>query len=245
MVESFAGVIRQNCAAFGLAICLAVGLSACKKPVATEPEEPPAATPTPPPVVAVATPTPPAVVVATPAPPESTPSAPELAPPGVFYLIVAARVETKNGIMGLPPGTGVKLVRPGIYLTPAGEVPLSAEQMTNDLVVARRVAAADKNKQAALRQQIAASAATGVNPKPAGPAAAVATKAGRDELTRLINANFNQTNQLATTLNNASTQYGGNWQIAARKSPQVFQLLQQYNELVKQRQELDSKLSQL
>jgi len=119
---------------------------------APEPE-----TSVPPTTPAPATPTLEPVAVAT--PPPATP-APELAPPGVFYLIAAARVETSDGIVGLKPGTGVKLVRPGIYLTPAGEVSLNPEQMTNDLALARRVASADSSAQAAVKSALAAQAAT-------------------------------------------------------------------------------------
>ena len=51
---------------------------------------------------------------------------------------------------GLPPGTGVKLVREGVYLTPAGEVSLRPEQITNNLAVARQARDADRAAQAAL-----------------------------------------------------------------------------------------------
>jgi hypothetical protein len=84
--------------------------------------------------------------------------APELAPPGVFYLIEAVRVETEHGIVGLKPGTGVKLVRPGIYLTPDGELPLRPEQMTNDMRLARQAATMDAATQARVKAQLAAQA---------------------------------------------------------------------------------------
>ncbi|HSI15860.1 MAG TPA: hypothetical protein VK961_27680, partial [Chthoniobacter sp.] len=73
--------------------------------------------------------------------PTSTTSAPavaELAPPGVFYLIEAARIETDSGVTGLPPGTGVKLLHDDVFLTPAGQARLRPEQMTNDMVLARK-----------------------------------------------------------------------------------------------------------
>ena len=76
---------------------------------------------------------------------------PELAPPGVFYLLTPARVETKDGIIGFPPGTRVTLVRPGIYLTPAGKVSLAETQLTNDIGIARAASANDRNAQANLR----------------------------------------------------------------------------------------------
>jgi len=75
----------------------------------------------------------------------------QLAPPGVFYLLTPAHVETKDGIIGLPPGTRVTLVRPGIYLTPSGKVSLDETQLTNDLGKARAASANDRAAQAALR----------------------------------------------------------------------------------------------
>jgi hypothetical protein len=80
---------------------------------------------------------------------------PELAPPGVFYLVQAVRVETDSGVTGLPPGTGVKLVREGVYLTPAGEVQLQPEVLTNNLALARKARDADRAAQAALRTRAA------------------------------------------------------------------------------------------
>lgn len=103
-----------------------------------------------------------AVIETTPAPaltreePAPATPAPEFAPEGVFYLIAAARVETADGIKGLPPGTGVKLVKPGIYLTPAGEVPLDAALLTNDMGKARAARDADRARQAAANAGIAA-----------------------------------------------------------------------------------------
>lgn len=57
----------------------------------------------------------------------------ELAPPGVFYLLTGASIETKGGITGLRPGTKLTLVKPGIYMSPAGKLSLSEAQVTNDL----------------------------------------------------------------------------------------------------------------
>jgi hypothetical protein len=138
---------------FPCVVALAFAMACCSKVAVNEEEAAP-----PQPVFdaepAPATPAPVAVTpVATPAP------VVELAPEGVFYLLAAARVETADGIHGLPPGTGVKLVRPGVYLTPYGEASLSAEQVTNDLSAARAARDADKAAQAMLRQQGAANAA--------------------------------------------------------------------------------------
>ena len=136
---------------------VALAFVSCHKetvePVTPVTPQPVAASP-PPPV------TPPSVTIVSPSsapPPVATPAA-HLAPEGVFYLIAAARVETNDGIIGLPPGTGVKLVRPGIYLTPAGETPLPPEQLTNDMDIARQARDSDRAAQSAVKQQSATEA---------------------------------------------------------------------------------------
>jgi hypothetical protein len=105
-----------------------------------------------------ATATPPAAKAEAPASATAAPAKPELAPPGIFYLIEATHIETADGIVGLKPGDGVKLVRPGVYLSAGGEVPLRADQVTNDLAVARGVLQQDQATQAAIRTQLAAQA---------------------------------------------------------------------------------------
>lgn len=85
--------------------------------------------------------------------PQPVAPAPELAPEGVFYLVLWARIETNDGVIGLEPGTRVKLVRPGVYLTPAGEAALDAGQLTNNLGVARRVRDASVAAKAAAKQR--------------------------------------------------------------------------------------------
>jgi len=150
----------MNYRLIGTITATALAFASCSKQASTQTDE--ESTPAP---KAAATPAPrPAEVAVTPATPApATPApapAPELAPEGIFYLIVAARVETPNGVNGLPPGTGVKLVRPGIYLTPAGEVHLNPEQLTNDMAVARAARDAAQAAQAALRQRGAAEAGT-------------------------------------------------------------------------------------
>ena len=148
-------------APLAIALLTAFVFVGCRKAAPPEPDV------TPPP----ATPAPVAPPPAT--PPPATPSA-ELAPPGVFYLLTAARVETADGITGLPPGTGVKLVRPGIYLTPAGEVALDATRLTNDMAKARAVLSADRNSQAALRAGLAVQEKQAAQIKAAQDAQAVA-----------------------------------------------------------------------
>jgi len=150
----------MNYRLIGTITATALAFASCSKQASTQTDE--ESTPAP---KAAATPAPQpaevAVTPATPAPATPAPApAPELAPEGIFYLIVAARVETPNGVNGLPPGTGVKLVRPGIYLTPAGEVHLNPEQLTNDMAVARAARDAAQAAQAALRQRGAAEAGT-------------------------------------------------------------------------------------
>jgi hypothetical protein len=135
---------------------IALAFASCTKETVVQNEA--AATPVPAtPTPALATPTP-EVAVATATPPPATP-APQLAPEGIFYLIAAASIETSDGVRGLPAGTGVKLVRPGVYLTPYGETALPAEQLTNDLSVARSARDAAVAAQTAAAQRGAADAA--------------------------------------------------------------------------------------
>lgn len=256
-----ATIVGRRCVrsiVWSIALCVTLGFAGCKKPVATEqpPEETsPTAAPAP------ATPEPKAVAVATPTPAQATP-APELAPPGVFYLVTAARVETNDGVVGLPPGTGVKLVRPGIYLTPAGEVPLNPAQLTNDMGVARRAANIEKNTQAAIQQRIAAQTSSGAaghtgaqgiqgsqgsqGSAPMTQAQAEQTEkdAARAELQRQRDGVIQQSEAVGRSLSEAAARWG-NWELAARKSPQAFQLLQQYNALQKQRADLEAQIAQI
>ena len=155
----------MNYRLIGTITATALAFASCSKQASTQTDEEStpapkaAATPAPRPAEVAVTPATPAPATPAPATPAPAP-APELAPEGIFYLIVAARVETPNGVNGLPPGTGVKLVRPGIYLTPAGEVHLNPEQLTNDMAVARAARDAAQAAQAALRQRGAAEAGT-------------------------------------------------------------------------------------
>ena len=91
----------------------------------------------------------------------------ELAPAGIVYLLVRTRVQTDSGIISLPPGTGLKLVRPGVYTDGIRELPLSADAVTNDVETAR----AAKREDAAKEVVIAPRAATPkTEPKPRTPA---------------------------------------------------------------------------
>lgn len=142
---------------FLAALILSLATAACHKPVAentpTAPESAPAES-TPAPAKATPTPAPtakPVAAAATPAPSAT----PEMAPPGAYYLIVAARVETADGVVGLTPGTGVKLVRPGVYLSTQGEVKLSDNQVTNNMTLARQAKQQYEAGQAAIKTKIA------------------------------------------------------------------------------------------
>ena len=99
-----------------------------------------------------------AAIPTTPAPATPPPVAAELAPPGIFYMIATVQVETGSGIAGLKPGDGVKFLRPGVYQSNVGEVQLRPDQITNDLGVARRAVAADRQAQAAYQQRTAPAA---------------------------------------------------------------------------------------
>jgi len=229
-----------------LVLATAFGLGGCQKKQVAEDETPAAEaapTATPPPKLA-ATPEPKPVAVATPAP--------ELAPPGVYYLITAVSVETSDGILGLKPGQPLKQVSPGVYLAGANQVKLSPDQVTNDLAVARRFAAQDQRNQAAIQQHLAsmyaaphASGASSSGSAPSTPPPPQADKnQARQALIQQKSALVAQANTLAVSLNQASGKWGANWDIASKKSPQVFQLLQQYNALQKQIAGVDVQISQ-
>jgi len=76
------------------------------------------------------------------------PALPQFAPPGVYYVVQAVRKETRDGISCLTPGTEVKLIRPGIYHTPIGDMPLDAHNLTNELDQAAAARTADLAMQA-------------------------------------------------------------------------------------------------
>ncbi|EDY21198.1 hypothetical protein CfE428DRAFT_1491 [Chthoniobacter flavus Ellin428] len=241
-----------------LVLGLAVGFTGCKKKeVAEEPEEAPAAAPASKPKPA--TPEPNSVAVATPAPKPAATPAPELAPPGIFYLVTSVSVETSDGILGLKPGQLLKQVRPGVYKADNNEVTLRPDQVTNDLTIARRVAAQDEQTQAAIQQHLAAvraasaasSAASAANTSAGSPSSAAAAQplppnvAARQELMQKKKALMAQVDQLSLSLNQASAHFGGNWALAAKKSAVVYQLFEQYNGLERQITDVNNQLSQL
>jgi hypothetical protein len=225
-------------------------MSGCKKPAetATEPEATPAPNPAPatPAMVAAATPSPEPVQLATPKP--------ELAPPGIYFLLSAVSVETSDGIVGLKPGQMLKEIKPGLYQADANQVSLRPDQVTNDLSIARRVATQDQMSQTALRQHLAAMAPpptpTGGRPMAASPGAPVPAQedpkiAARNALIQELNGVNQAMQQASAAIGQASARYGGNWDFAAKKSPQVFQMMQQYNALQQQAAAINAKLSSL
>jgi hypothetical protein len=141
---------------------LPILIAGCSKTNTTTENDTPSASPDAAPAQPASPATPAAAPVASTAPtaPASgVPTPRELAPPGVFYLVETARIETTDGISGLPPGTGVKLLHDDVYLTPAGEARLRPDQITNDMALARAARNADRAAQAAAQARIAADGA--------------------------------------------------------------------------------------
>jgi len=135
-------------------------------------------------------PEPVAVDPSTPAP--ETPPPRHLAPEGVFYLTTWVKAENKDGITGLPPGTEVKLVKPGIYRTPGGEMPLDENKITNDLDIARRardVGSVERviaNERQAIEEAKAAAIETTAADNPASPSGGQPKETKKDRVTKLL-----------------------------------------------------------
>lgn len=126
-------------------------VAACWKPGTkqerTETPEEPAATPAPVSTPLPATPAPAPVVQA------ATPEPNHFAPPGVFFVVRQASIETQSGIIGLRPGTRLQQTGPGEYTDREGhKLTLPANQVTNDLRIANQVVGADAAAQDAIRQ---------------------------------------------------------------------------------------------
>lgn len=161
-------IVCGSLAAAGLSL-----LASCKKPVAEE--APPPAAPEPASAPA-ATPVAAPVTAAT-----ATPAPDPIAPPGVYFLVQKASIETADGIVGLKPGQLVRKVAPGTYECESGQLQLADSQVTNNLRVASQVANADAAAQAALRRMmLARESATPATPAaPATPATAPAAIVSR------------------------------------------------------------------
>lgn len=112
-------------------------LCSCSKP----PETPSAApTPVPEPTPVPPTPTPPPAPVSTPTP---TPVVRHFAPDGVFFVTEEVTVRLKAGLLGIAPGTQVKLVKQKGDVATVNdgteEFDLKIAQLTNDLDIAARI----------------------------------------------------------------------------------------------------------
>lgn len=82
------------------------------------------------------------------------------APQGVFFLLTRTSVETASGLFSYPAGTKV-LKSGGKYVTFDGrQISLRADQVTNDLRIATRVAGNDPKVLAGIRASIQNSLAT-------------------------------------------------------------------------------------
>jgi len=143
-----------------IALTLAVALAGCQKPSGEQaaPTPAPTAETNLTPVAETPVATPPPVVEKT------TPPPPDIAPEGIFYLIAPVSLDTGEGIHALTPGTGVKLVRDGVYLTPIGEIPIPSEKLTNNLTIARH--ARDSFRAGQVRRSIPAPVETPATPVP-------------------------------------------------------------------------------
>lgn len=117
----------------------------------SKPPEPPPASPTPTPQpTSVPTPTSTPTPVGTPTP---TPVAHHYAAEGIFFVTEEVTVRLKAGLLGVAPGTQVKLVKDkGDTVTVtdgAQEFDLQAAQLTNDLDVAAKIQRGNQSAEAA------------------------------------------------------------------------------------------------
>jgi hypothetical protein len=83
-------------------------------------------------------------------PADAAPGEKHVAPPGVFYVVERASVETDTGIHAVVPGDMVKLMKRnsnGTLLLTDGEVSFTARetQVTNDLDLAKAAEAKDRS----------------------------------------------------------------------------------------------------
>lgn len=132
----------------------------CSKPP-EPPPAPPTPTPRPTPVPTTPTPTPTPVPVGTPTP---TPVPHHYAAEGTFFVTEEVTVRLKAGLLGVAPGTQVKLVKDkGDTVTVTDgtqQFDLQATQLTNDLDVADKIQKGTQSAEAAgvvfQRQQQAA-----------------------------------------------------------------------------------------
>ncbi len=148
-------ILRPALATLG-AMAFLVFLPACSKPdpapvevPATTPEPTPTPTPKPTPTP---TPTPSPTPTLTPTP-TPTPVVRRTAPDGVFYVTEDVTVRFPGGMMGLPPGTEVKMIKSvaGMAHVTDGtrEFDINTKQLTNDLATAAAIQKSSRDAQAA------------------------------------------------------------------------------------------------
>lgn len=139
-----------------LVIVAALAFAGCSKPSSTQTEDeqsPAPSTPAGTTAKKESPPAPPASKETAPPSPATANTPPsDLAPEGVYYVVSNVRVETSAGVQVLLPGTGVRKIRPGVYLTPLGEAQLAQNQVTNIISVARAARDASQAEQAALKR---------------------------------------------------------------------------------------------
>jgi hypothetical protein len=87
------------------------------------------------------------------------PAGPQLAPPGVFYLLRATSVEVADGVHGLKPGTPMRKQPDGSYIADGHKVQIPDSDVTNDMQIARQALGADAAAQERVRQSLQAGAA--------------------------------------------------------------------------------------
>lgn len=99
--------------------------------------------------------------IAVPTPAVATPpTSPRLAAPGTFFLLRKKSVTTADGVIGFKPGTLVTRQADGSYLAEGRKLEVTPADLTNNLDIAAQIAGQDALRQAALRQTMAAQAAT-------------------------------------------------------------------------------------
>ena len=180
-----------------------------KPAVASAPAEAPAATPASPAAKVEQQP------VATPAPSVSVSQAPEknFAPDGVFFVMQQTSITTESGIVGVRPGTQVKLVKDnGASLRVSDgkqEFDVARASVTNDLEVVGRFHKAQAQQQAALAQARSSMAQNSPPPAPV-PEASVNSqeeankKIARTALAGRLDALVRVETTLRTQINDAS-----------------------------------------
>jgi len=121
------------------ALLLTVILSGCTK----APNPSPAIPDTPAEALEIALPNPlPPIPHPPPTPSKITPPTPsKTVADGVYWVLFPISVESADGISTLRPGTAVKLIRPGFFVTPLGEMHISEDRLSNDLIQARNALA--------------------------------------------------------------------------------------------------------